>query len=44
MLATNWTFNVTAFLNKLNYDGVLSTDSKHDLDYKRYQFDLNYRY
>ena len=44
VIATNWTFNVTAFINTLNNDGVLSTDSKHDLDYKRYQFDLNYRY
>ena len=44
VLATNWTFNFTAFLNKLNNDGVPSIDSKHDLDYKRYQLDLNYRY
>lgn len=44
VLATNWTFNATAFLNKLNNNGVPSTDSKHDLDYKRFQLDLNYKY
>ena len=42
--ATNWTLNGTFFLNKLNYDGVPSSDAKHELDYKRVQFDLNYKY
>jgi hypothetical protein len=44
VLAANWTFNATVFLNQLNNDGVASTDSKHDLDYKRFQLDLNYKY
>jgi len=44
VLANNWTLNATYFLNKLNYDGVLSTNSKHELDYKRVQLDLNYKY
>lgn len=44
VLATNWTFAVTAFLNKRNIDGVTSTNNTHDLDYKRYQLDLNYKF
>ena len=44
VLANNWTLNATYFLNKLNYDGVLSTNTKHELDYKRVQLDLNYKY
>jgi Putative porin len=42
--AANWTLNATYFLNKLNYDGVLSTATTHELDYKRVQLDLNYKY
>jgi hypothetical protein len=42
--ATNWTLNGTYFLNKLNYDGVASSSTKHELDYKRVQLDLNYKY
>lgn len=42
--ATNWTLNATYFLNQLNYDGVLSTANTHELDYKRVQLDLNYKY
>jgi hypothetical protein len=42
--ATNWTLNGTYFLNKLNYDGVASSSTKHELDYKRLQLDLNYKY
>jgi hypothetical protein len=42
--ATNWTLNGTYFLNKLNYDGVAPTSTKHELDYKRVQLDLNYKY
>ena len=44
VLANNWTLNATYFLNKLNYDGLLSTNTKHELDYKRVQLDLNYKY
>lgn len=44
VIATNWTFNGTFFLNKLNIGGVPSTDSKYQLDYKRVQLDLNYKY
>jgi Putative porin len=42
--AINWTLNATYFFNKLNYDGVLSNNTKHELDYKRVQLDLNYKY
>jgi hypothetical protein len=46
--ATNWTLNGTFFLNKLNFDGVLPAvppaATKQDLDYKRVQLDLNYKY
>jgi hypothetical protein len=42
--ATNWTVNGTYFLNKLNFDGVASSSPKHELDYKRVQLDLNYKY
>ena len=42
--ATNWTLNGTYFLNQLNYDGLVSSNTKHDLDYKRVQLDLNYKY
>ena len=42
--AANWTLNGTYFLNKLNYDGVASSSTKHELDYKRVQLDLNYKY
>ena len=42
--ATNWTLNGTYFLNKLNYDGVAPNSTKHELDYKRVQLDLNYKY
>ena len=42
--ATNWTLNGTYFINKLNYDGVVSTSTKHELDYQRVQLDLNYKY
>ena len=44
VLANSWTLNATYFLNKQNYDGVLSTNTKHELDYKRVQLDLNYKY
>jgi hypothetical protein len=42
--ATNWTLNGTYFFNKLNYDGVTSSNTKYQLDYKRVQLDLNYKY
>jgi hypothetical protein len=42
--ATNWTLNGTYFLNQLNYDGLAASNTKHDLDYKRLQLDLNYKY
>ena len=42
--ATNWTLNGTYFVNKLNYDGVASNNTKFELDYKRVQLDLNYKY
>ena len=42
--AANWTLNASYFLNKLNYDGVLSTATNHEVDYKRVQLDLNYKY
>lgn len=42
--AANWTLNGTYFINKLNNDGVASTASTHDLDYKRLQLDLNYKF
>ena len=45
--ATNWALNGTYFLNKLNYDGAVSAPlnkDKHNLDYKRVQLDLNYKF
>jgi len=44
VLAPNLTFTGTAFLNKLNYDGVPSNSSTYNLDYKRLMLDLNYKY
>jgi hypothetical protein len=44
VLATNLTFTGTAFINKLNYDGVPSNSSTYNLDYKRLMLDLNYKY
>ena len=44
VLATNWTFAFAAFLNKLNYGGVPANNSLYNLDYKRYQLDLNYKF
>jgi len=41
--ATNWTLNATYFINKQNHEGDLSA-SAHDLDYKRLQLDLNYKF
>ncbi len=42
--AVNWTVAATYFINKLNNDGVASTANTYDLDYKRLQLDLNYRF
>lgn len=42
--ATNWTVSGTYFINKLNNDGVLATANTHDLDYKRLQLDLNFKF
>jgi hypothetical protein len=42
--AANWTLNATYFINKLNIDGVADTANTHDLDYKRLQLDLNYKF
>ena len=42
--ATNWTIGATYFINKINYDGVASTATSFDLDYKRLQLDLNYKF
>jgi hypothetical protein len=44
VLATNWSFAATAFLNKRNYGGVTGSSSSYNLDYKRYQLDLNYKF
>ncbi len=40
----NTTVNATYFINKLNNDGVVSTNNTHDLDYKRLQLDLNFKF
>lgn len=42
--ATNWTVSGTYFINKLNNEGVVATATTHDLDYKRLQLDLNYKF
>ncbi len=42
--ATNWTVAGTYFINKLNNEGVAATATTHDLDYKRLQLDLNYKF
>lgn len=42
--ATNWTVSGTYFINKLNYEGVASTSTAFELDYKRLQLDLNYKF
>jgi hypothetical protein len=44
VLATNLTLAGTAFINKLNYDGVPSSSNTYNLDYKRLMLDLNYKY
>lgn len=42
--ATNWTVGATYFINKLNYEGVAHTSTAFELDYKRLQLDLNYKF
>ncbi len=42
--AAGWTLNATYFINKQNFDGVLSTSTVHELNYKRLQLDLNYKF
>jgi len=44
VIAKNWIFTGTAFLNKLNYDGVTSSNSLYDLNYKRLMLDLMYKF
>lgn len=42
--AANWILSGTYFINRLNNDGVAPTADNRDLDYKRLQLDLNYRF
>jgi hypothetical protein len=42
--ATNWSVAGTYFINKLNNEAVAATANTRDLDYKRLQLDLAYKF
>ena len=42
--ATNWTLNGTYFMNKRFIRRRPVARRRHDLDYKRLQLDLNYKF